>query len=228
MTNLFVYGQSGSGKDTLSNYFRDKHNYLKFRCAGTIKQVLSEMNDLTAKELEEKKRNDEELRKAHWKFGDWYNRGNDHLSVLTRLKNILNHESIEFDSIPQLIRNNPVIISDVRIEKEMRYLLSHDCVGIFLTRKTKEFKKNLHATEHDLFSEGIIQKITNEYPGQCIIVFNDIVSEDEEKELLEEVNNYPNALRVILATNADANQLINSFHHNLLEIMPFFMQGFRR
>lgn len=230
MRNLFFYGQSGSGKDTLANYFRDKHHYLKFRCAGTIKQVLSEKNGLNADELEIMKRRDERLRKAHWKFGDEYN-GKNHASVLQRLKNIVNRDGIEFDIMPSFIHNFPLIISDTRLRVEIEYLLNNGFTGIFLTRKTAEFKKNKHSTEHDLFDNGTIHQLVKSYPRQCLIVCNDLVefnSAEEEQiykeDLVKKLSyEFPDALNILVNLNPTGEQLVQSFHQNLMQLIPNLM-----
>lgn len=232
MKNLFFYGQSGSGKDTLANYFREKHHYLKFRCAGTIKQVLSEKNGLTASMLEIEKRRNEKLRKAHWKFGDEYN-GKRHASVMQRLQNILSRDSIEFDIMPDFLQHYPLIISDTRLEIEIDYLLKAGFIGIFLTRKTGEFQDGKHSTENDLIENGTVARLSKRYPNQCLIVCNDIVTFPDENQQIEYTKNlaenlskrYPDALNVLIQLNPTGEQLVNSFNQNLIQIIPNLMDN---
>ena len=132
MINLFLYGMSGSGKDTLANYFKNSHLYLKFRCAGTIKQIVSEKGQMTFPELEERKRTEKEIREAHWKIGDWM--GKDGEAVAQRIKNILSRQSVEFDMLPSNVVQNPICFCDVRRMFEVEIMLENGCVGIFLTR----------------------------------------------------------------------------------------------
>ena len=42
MKNIFIYGMSGSGKDTIANFLQSKYDFIKLRIAGTIKQYVYE------------------------------------------------------------------------------------------------------------------------------------------------------------------------------------------
>lgn len=220
MINLFVYGQSGSGKDIIADYFRDNHLYLKFKCAGTIKQIISEKEGLTASELEEKKRLDERIRKLHWKTGDWM--GSDHNAVLNRLSNIIHRDSIEFEILPSQYKGSPIIIDDVRLVNEAEYLLHHGFVGIFCTRTTSEFKEGKHKTENDLFKNGKALELVNKYPNQCTVILNSQFPDYEEfeKTLGSLGKNFTNALNIIAMYNPTGDQLRNTFANNLSRIIP--------
>lgn len=225
MINLFTYGMSGAGKDTLANYFQDNHLYLKFRCAGTMKQIISEKNKLGYSQLELDKRTNEALRKEHWKVGDWL--GKDGSAVKQRLINIINRDSVEFDIMPKNVKNNGIIICDVRRLFEAELLLQSGFVGIFLSRTNSEYKPNKHTTEVHMFENGYLQYLVNKYPKQCIIVINSM-TEEYNREQIEKMYGglFENALNIIsLPKNSDGDALVKVFKDNLTVLIPNFFNG---
>lgn len=227
MINTFIYGQSGSGKDILSTLFKNKHLYLKFRCAGTIKQIICEKNGFAMSQLEKEKRSNEAIRKEHWKVGDWM--GKDHKAVIQRLSNIVKRDSCEFDIMPESVKRYPILIEDVRLEIEADYLLSQGFNGVFLTRLTSEFKNKKHKTENDLFSSGAVKRLCEKYPDQCVIIVN---SEFENREQFNEYvkvcqEKCPKALNILCMYNPDGDLFLKTISENFTKIFPniFFDEG---
>lgn len=213
---------SGAGKDTLANYFQNTHLYLKFRCAGTMKQIVSEKNNLSYSELEIKKRENEKLRKEHWKIGDWLGKDGD--SIKQRIKNITNRDSVEFDILPKIVKNNPIVFCDVRRLFEAELLLQYGYFGIFLSRTTKEYKPGKHSTEINMFCNGDLEYLIKKYPNQCIIVFNDEQQSPVPPETLKE--KYKQALNIIIIQGETTGELlIEIFKKNLVTIIPEFFKS---
>ncbi len=224
MINLFLYGMSGSGKDTLANFFQQKHLYLKFRCAGTIKQIISEKGGMTFAELEERKRKESNIRKAHWTIGDWM--GADGSAVRTRIRNILKRQSVEFDMLPPNVSQNPILFCDVRRDFEVEEMLKNGAVGIFLTRTTSEDKHGKHSTEDSILLDERIQKILRDFPNQCVMVFNNGETKTEIFDLIDRIPLYRNALGIVTFESApNGKTLIETFKNNLETIIPMFFSG---
>lgn len=188
MLNIFFCGLSGSGKDTLANYFRDTHGYLKFRLAGTIKQIISERGHFSFSQIDELKRTNENIRKDHWIVGDWM--GADGNAVMQRIENICNRDSVEFDMLPADWQNNPICICDVRRDFEIKMLLERGFVGVFLTRTTEELKENQHSTEINMFKNGLVKNAVEKNPGQCVLVYNNGESEEDVLKLVNANNDF--------------------------------------
>lgn len=211
MLNVFFCGLSGSGKDTLANYFRDTHGYLKFRLAGTIKQIITEKGHFSFSQIDELKRTNENIRKDHWIVGDWM--GADGNAVMQRIKNICDRDSVEFDMLPADLRGNPICICDVRRDFEIRMLLERGFVGVFLTRTTEELKENQHSTEINMFKNGLVKNAVEKFPGQCLLVYNNGESPEDvlalakdKKEMLEKTISV-----ITFNCNPNAETLINVF-----------------
>lgn len=154
--NIFLYGLSGAGKDTIANYLRDNFNYLKLRIAGTIKQYVFETNGFESQEqFEEEKRNRPEIRKQHHIFGKQYDEDGLKLSnreaTYNRVESLINRTALEFE----IVRNTkdlPLCIVDAREFNEVETLLNAGFIGIFLTRQNKkEYIDSKHKTEQNLF-----------------------------------------------------------------------------
>lgn len=158
--NIFVYGLSGSGKDTIANYLRDNCGYIKLRIAGTIKQMILEIAGFKdSKDLEIKKRLNVKVRKAHNVIGNILDSlgilESQQSSSLNRLRLILENGIIESEMISKYSKQ-PKIICDVRTEEEINYILKHThpnnpWIGILLTRRnTSEYADTKHKTEQKL------------------------------------------------------------------------------
>lgn len=76
---------------------------------------------MTFAELEERKRKESDIRKAHWTIGDWM--GADGSAVRTRIRNILKRQSVEFDMLPPNVSQNPILFCDVRRDFEVEEML---------------------------------------------------------------------------------------------------------
>lgn len=177
---LFIYGMSGAGKDTVSNYLRDSMNFLKFRIAGTIKSFVFEVNGFSTQgKFEYEKRHNPEIRELHHKFGGYYlrNSKNDVPTHLNRLRQLINRESMEFDIIPRELRNSVnICISDVRMKDEIEVLLENNFCGIFLTkRNTDEFTNKKHKTEKDIFKTNFFDNLDPETKSRLVIIDNGFV-----------------------------------------------------
>lgn len=213
---------SGAGKDTIANYFQDKHLYLKFRCAGTIKQIICEKSQLTFSQLESIKRTNENLRKEHWKVGDWM--GKDGSAVSQRLVNIIRRDSVEFDIMPKSVKNNPIMVCDARRLFELEIMLANGFVGIFLSRTTDELKPNKHSTENNIFDSDELITLMKKYPGQCVLALNS--DKARTSNLLEKfMPHAENALNIIMCPDIDGDGLTRVFSENLLNIIPEFFEG---
>lgn len=211
MLNVFFCGLSGSGKDTLANYFRDTHGYLKFRLAGTIKQIITEKGHFSFSQIDELKRTNENIRKDHWIVGDWM--GADGNAVMQRIKNICDRDSVEFDMLPTDLRGNPICICDVRRDFEIRMLLERGFVGVFLTRTTEELKENQHSTEINMFKNGLVKNAVEKFPGQCVLVYNNGEAKEDVLKLVSENKDFfAKTMSVLTFDSAPAGQTLeNSF-----------------
>ena len=178
MKNVFIYGMSGSGKDTISNYLRDKYDYLKLRIAGTIKQYVYETYGFKSQEeFEKAKRVNSEVRLAHNIFGNQYDKEGINRSgvigSLNRIDNIINRTIMEIE-ISNCLKKKPICISDTRCLDEVEKLLNAGFVGIFLTRTTSEFKDENDRTEQSIILNGELQKLidSGKYNNQIIVINN--------------------------------------------------------
>lgn len=202
LPNIFIWGFSGSGKDTIANYIRDNYGYMKCRLAKTIKQVICETNDITFNKLDVEKRVKPELRSAHWEIGKLLDTiaqkqtGNDH--SLNRLNQLLSKTSIEFEVVSGLT-NYPLIICDGRIDNECRaffeYHKQHQHedgimwpLVIFLAKIPEEFiGDGKHKTEQNLFQNGNLEQYIAEYSDCASIhlIMNNNYSPKDEQYLKE-------------------------------------------
>lgn len=162
--NIFLYGLSGAGKDTIANYLRDNYEYLKLRIAGTIKQYVFETYGFkTQEEFEAAKRTNPDVRLSHNIFGNTYDkegidRSNREASI-NRLNDLINRTALEFE-IMDGMQYHDICIVDVRTFDEAKILLDNGYNGIFLTRQNKkEFAKKDHKTEQNIFNQ--IEQLLN-------------------------------------------------------------------
>lgn len=174
MKNYFVYGMSNSGKDTVSNYLRDRYGYVKLRIARTIKQIICEEYDLTYEELEKLKRTNPKFRLEHHRVSEML--GNKK-SSMHRLVQLIDGRSMDFEYVDA---RKPRVICDCRDFEESDMMLNSDWVGIFLTRTTGEFRDSTHYTEQFMFSNDDLKKLSNIYGlGRLIVIDNRIDKSDE-------------------------------------------------
>lgn len=174
MKNYFVYGMSNSGKDTISNYLRDRYGYAKLRIARTIKQIICEKHDITYDELEELKRNNPEFRLEHHQVSEML--GNKK-SSMCRLIQLIDGRSMDFEYVDA---RKPRVICDCRDFEESDMMLNSGWIGIFLTRTTGEFGDSSHYTEQFMFSNDDLKKLSKIYGfGKLIIIDNRIDKTDK-------------------------------------------------
>lgn len=177
-TRLFVCGLSGSGKDTIANYFRDQHGFAKFRLASSIKNQIVETNGFEGyEELEFYKRKDPEIRKLHTEIGD-------NLTDITKkqIHNDFKHYSLNMcylfatrqHGIFEICNNIPYnyVICDVRMPEEIYFLLRTGHFGIFLTRDTSEYKVDGHITETNIFVNGLYEDMKTMFDKQMFLINN--------------------------------------------------------
>ena len=168
LPDLFVWGLTGSGKDTLGNYFSSYYEYRKIRIAGTIKQIICEKFGYTPEELEIKKRTDPSLRLEHHLQSEHL--GNQ-MGSLNRTHQIAVHKSFDLQLCSDAEKQ--LFVCDNRTYDESKILLDYDWTGIFLARTTTEFKKEGHFTEQNMFLNGELKKLAENHAHQMLIVFND-------------------------------------------------------
>ena len=175
-TNIFVYGMSGSGKDTVANFLRDNYNFMKLRIAGTIKQYVYETYGFKSlEEFEQVKRINSEVRIAHNAFGNYYDKNamqlSNNLASLNRLQNLIDRKAFEFDMIKDFDKSN-VCICDARCIEEIEMLLNAGWYGIFLNRTTNEYKDSTHRTEQPIYEQDSFKTFIELYVKQCYFIDN--------------------------------------------------------
>ena len=173
--NVFVYGLSGAGKDTVSNYLRDEYGFLKLRIANTIKSVICEAKNLTFDELEELKRVNPELRKLHNDVSQLIdNIAGVEQSSIHRLHQLIDGTSLEFQHFNEKNRmlDAQKCVCDVRTDLEVELLLDAGYFGFFLNRRADEFKQSAHFTEQSHFANGNVTKWESKYGHQMQIINN--------------------------------------------------------
>jgi hypothetical protein len=177
--NIFVYGMSGSGKDTISNYLVENYGYMKLRIARTIKQIVCEKHNLTFDELEIQKRINPELRKAHHIVSSYLGKE----ATFNRIKQLLDNTAFDFDYMTKEdLKFIPKVICDVRQLKEAEICLQAGWTGIFLSRTTNEFKVSSHYTEQNMFLNGELERLnsSSSYKKQLKIIYN---NDDYERQI---------------------------------------------
>lgn len=178
--NFFVYGLSGSGKDTLSNFLWETYGYRKLRIAKTIKHVVSETNNLHHELLETAKRENLKLRKQHKDVSDYmdvncvFGKHN-----LNRLRMMIDESAYDYEMLTkeELKNKAPKIFIDVRGVEEAEILLESGAIGIFLKRGSDNDANKNHWTEKSMFAENKkgesqMKKLHALFPNQCYIVDN--------------------------------------------------------
>lgn len=176
MRNIFIEGCSGSGKDTLANFFESR-DYKKIRIADTIKRIICEMKNLTFEELEEQKRINPELRLLHNFWGKILDSDN---GTNNRISQIINGTALD------LCRNNsPLCVCDCRGYDNVMQFLNVGFIGIFLSRNINEYGNPDHWTESTIIKTNSLLQIPLHLRGNCIIVFNDYY---ENSEIITRLN----------------------------------------
>lgn len=181
--NIFIEGCSGSGKDTLANYFRDIHGYFKIRIADTIKRIICETENLTFDELEAQKRNNPELRLLHNEVGKYLDSKN---GTVNRINQIINRVALDFQHIKN-IEKIKICVCDARGYENAEQLLKAGFLGFFLIRDPREFGNPEHWTEKTLSRDRKIIELAKQYYKQMIIVFN-----FNRRISLDEIDSYIN------------------------------------
>jgi len=165
---IFVYGMSGSGKDTIANYLKNSLGFMKLRIADTIKRIICEKCDLTFDELELQKRSNKSLRSLHHRVGEYLdtpidiylNNFNDNNGTTNRINQLINGTALDYQHFSDdFIQKTCKVICDVRTFEWSEQLLNAGWIGIFLTRTTPEFKESDNFTEQNIFSNGGIEKL---------------------------------------------------------------------
>ena len=214
MKNIFIYGMSGAGKDTIANSIRNYYGYLKLRIAGTIKQYIFETYGFKSQEeFEEAKRTNPEVRKMHNIIGNEIDLKGKELSgqngSLNRLDQLLNRTSLEFE-IHYNMNDKPLCIIDVRTIEEAKKCFDAGLYGIFLNRRSTEFADKTHKTEQDIFLNGQLSVLfsNKNYREKSIIFLNDDYAYHNKIDVAYKINEkYPDVS--IIITDGTAKQLEN-------------------
>jgi hypothetical protein len=197
--NLFVYGLSGSGKDSISNYLRDKHGYIKLRLSKTIKQIICETKGIDTDYLETMKRDNPKLRMAHWETGmqldnlSHLNTGVNH--SVNRLLSFYEKTALDFELVKDL-KDKPQIICDCRIGDEIEVALDKKYVGIWLMRKPNEFVGDgKHKTEQNFFNleneKNILNYVNKVFDVPQLVICNvDKASKEDFEKYIAKCNEY--------------------------------------
>lgn len=207
--NIFIEGCSGSGKDTLANYFRDIHGYFKIRIADTIKRIICETENLTFDELEVLKRNNQNLRLLHNNIGKYLDSKN---GTVNRINQIIDRTALDFQHTKN-IEKIKICVCDVRGYENAEQLLKAGFLGFFLIRDPREFGNPEHWTEKTLSRDRKIIELAKQYYKQMIIVFNldRKISLDEldsyRKNFIKEDKEFIPAL-----VNVNGNKFIEDFN----------------
>lgn len=214
---IFVWGLSGSGKDTISNYMRDIFGLVKLRLSSTIKQTICETLELTSSGLEDSKRVNKDLRTEHHKWSSIFrsNTTDDSIYTITRLYNLLTTDSIEFDMSP-ILKGKHQIVCDVRTYQEAMALLHAGAKGIFLSRiVNNEYVDKTHITENNLlFDKELMDKLL--YFNNQLILINNPVEMNEQFNSLNTLNFH----KIINCENSSADDL-TSIIHNIVNTGDF-------
>lgn len=207
--NIFIEGCSGSGKDTLANYFRDIHGYFKIRIADTIKRIICETENLTLDELEAQKRNNPELRLLHNEVGKYLDSKN---GTVNRINQIINRVALDFQHIqnPESLK---VCVCDARGYDNSEQLLKAGFLGFFLMRDPREFGNPEHWTEKTLARDKRIIELAEKYHKQMVVIFN-----LDRKIFLDELDSYrknfikENKEFIPALVNVHGNKFIEDFN----------------
>lgn len=178
--DFFISGKIGSGKDTIADYLKSYFGYYKFRIADTIKRIICEKRNISFDELEVLKRSNPEIRNEHTDTGDWLGIETN----INRCELLTNRKALDWQN---LNISNPFVVCDARSLQESEIFLKTGAYGIFLSRLTEEYSKITHWTETNLFTNGVLKQLINDYPEQIIVVLNG--GEYNEEELNEIENN---------------------------------------
>ena len=169
--NFFIWGLSGSGKDTIANHLHESYNYLKIRIADTVKRIICEKENLTFDELEIKKRNNPDLRKMHNFIGRFLDDTN---GTTYRINQLIDGTALDYQFFEkEYIQNVSKVAFDCRSIEWCEQFIKAGWTGLFLTRTTQEFKDSGHFTENNIF-EGTFQLMIEKYKNrsQFIVIQN--------------------------------------------------------
>ena len=141
--NIFVYGLTGSGKDSVSNYLVENYGYFKLRIADTIKRVICEALNISSEELEEQKRTNSELRMLHHIVSQMFDDlAKKPQSSINRVEQLINGKAFDFHNFS--VQHDKVlkVICDCRTISEAKKFLEAGWTGIFLSRTTESVKNH--------------------------------------------------------------------------------------
>lgn len=203
--NIFIYGKSGSGKDTVTNFITDNFSYQRIRLAFTIKSIICEKYDLTFDEIEILKRKEKWLREEHHIISDYLG---GEKTTLNRIKQLVDKTSMDFHLAH---KSQPVVVCDVRSFNEASDLLKAGYSGIFLKRTTSEHKNSEHYTEQNIFDNGQFEQLKGLYDSKLFHVIDNF-DKDLDEPLI--VNESPG----LYQTDGSKRQLLNIVKNN---IIPF-------
>ena len=203
--DIFVFGLTGAGKDTVGNYIAEYYDYRKIRIAGTIKQIICEKYGFTPEELEKQKRLDPNIRMEHHNTSKMLG---DQQGSLNRTRLITEHNTFDLQLVSD--PEKPLFVLDCRTFDEALVLLEGGFYGIFLNRTTKEFKLDGHFTEGDLFKNGQLNELLEEWKDKILLVYNGDTDIRDENYLNSEFNLIDEETNHINVPLASKHQLIEA------------------
>jgi len=216
--NIFVCGLSGSGKDSISNYLRDEHDFIKLRIAGTIKHIICEKRNIPFDKLDEEKRNNPELRELHHTTGNYLGDETNSLSgTINRIHQLIDGNAVDFDMFKNS-KTKHKIICDVRSKIESEIFLKAGYIGIYLRRRPNEHRHLGHFTESNLFENGELLEMIKNYPNnKFLLIFN-----DNDINYVQEIQNWINITQnnpnvYCLGTNGVLENIYEFINYNIFE-----------
>lgn len=216
---MFVYGGTGSGKDTVADILKNKHNMAKLRLAFTIKNVIVETQGYGGyADLEFHKRRNPKMRDLHYDISDRLlslstlsNQRHKHYSLNVCMSLITRQHGL-FDITNKIPLD--YVVSDARMMEEILLLLCTGHYGIFLTRRTGEYVCKEHSTETGIYECEFFDDLKEIFGDQILLVNNPIKEYNYDyHQRFEEIENDVNVINVGL--NCGAECLIENIENNL-------------
>lgn len=179
--NIFLWGLSGAGKDTIANHIKYNHdNWLILRLASTVKRIICETQNIPYYRLETEKRLNPELRKMHNYVGRMLDK---YKGTNNRLSQLMHYSAFDYENIKHPEKYNRIII-DIRSEEHVDTLLNNGWIGIFLTRYSNaEYRDATHHTEQNLFLNGTFPYLVLKFGLRVLVIDNEGIFETNHKEL---------------------------------------------
>lgn len=224
LKNIFIYGMSGSGKDTIANNLKDDWDFMKLRVADTVKRIICEKCGITFDELEIIKRNNNSFRILHNKVGIYLDKDIDIDIYLdanqkpqngtnNRITQLINGTALDYQHFSSdFIKQKSKVICDCRSLNWCESFLNAGWTGIFLTRTTKEYKNSAHFTEENIYNNGKFSEFCNIFDDKSKIKVIDN-SDKSDKISLNFAHDIP-----VYHTDTSSKQLLEVVKQILTDI----------